>query len=240
MTLVDWTSYAQCYDFMCRHNPAYGDLLAMFESIVRTWSLTAGDRAFDLGGGTGNFSVRLAKAHPDCEVCQIDSDSEMNAVAAAKAQADGLRNWSAQNTDLSAWHVPIGSAAAVVAVHVLYVTNDPIGLIRRVSQALCPDGFGFFCDIGRVINCRDWTRYLFQSLKSQHGVVEACRIMWHGRHVAAVNRQIARSQRAGRFWRHSLDEFVRELASCGLDIVDSGTCYRGYSDFAVCRKRAVG
>lgn len=87
---VDWTAYAQRYDLMASHNPAYQAILAQLHTVSRTWPLSSGDVVVDLGAGTGNFSYLLAEQLRMCRVLHIDVDRGMNQAARQKTMVKGL------------------------------------------------------------------------------------------------------------------------------------------------------
>src|SRR5579864_8192580 len=81
---IDWTAFSRVYDLMAENNPAYQEILTLCLETVKRWNLRPGSKILDLGGGTGNFSVAIARACPQCQIVQADSSAEMNMQAAQK------------------------------------------------------------------------------------------------------------------------------------------------------------
>src|ERR1700689_3195308 len=72
---IDWTAYAQVYDLMAENNPAYQEILLRCLETIAHWNLPPGSRIIDLGAGTGNFSVRIAQALPQCRILHVDANT---------------------------------------------------------------------------------------------------------------------------------------------------------------------
>ena len=233
---VDWQAYAQVYDLMAEHNPAYQELLQLFVARARCWRPAPGAALVDLGAGTGNFSLELARLHPGCRVIHVDSNGEMSRVARRKAEARCLGNVQFEIRAVSALSFPPKSLQAVVCVHALYVFPAPFDLIRNVFGWLKPGGLFFACDPGRPMDVRDWSKYLLGESYRRQGWRKTVTLFWRTRAVAKQNRRIAAAQQTGRCWLHSLAEFQGAFQSAGFTIEHAQTVYRGCSDLVVCRK----
>jgi len=235
-TQTDWQAYATVYDLIAEHNPAYQELLVRFRREIRDWPLSQGDLVVDLGAGTGNFSLALAEAFPRCRVVHIDGNEGMNAIAAAKAAARGLANVDIRTQDVAAARFAPGSVAAVTAIHALYAFPSPEAVVGRMVDWLAPDGRLFACDPGRVIDTREWTRYIFKETIRRRGLWPAVRLYVRAAAGARQNRRIARQQAGGDYWLHGLDDFRRTFEDAGLDVQRAFVTYRGCSDVVVGRK----
>src|SRR5690242_19115334 len=55
------------------------------EQLIRQARIRSGERALDLGCGTGMLTLRLKQVHPDAEVVGLDADSRALRIAEAKA-----------------------------------------------------------------------------------------------------------------------------------------------------------
>jgi ubiquinone/menaquinone biosynthesis C-methylase UbiE len=232
---VDWSSYAQVYDLMSDNNPAYGAILADFEQVIERWDVAPGDRLVDLGAGTGNFSLRLARRFTQAEVLHLDSNSGMNTRALFKAETEGGRI-SVLEADADRATFAAGSLGAVVSVHSLYTLADPRGVIRRMFEWLRPGGHVFACDLGRRMDVLGWSAFLARAMVCRRGVLQTARTFVKGRAVASQNRAIRKMQDAGHYWLHSGDEFVAAFVAAGFRVERSSSCYRGCSDLVVATK----
>lgn len=233
---VDWRSYAAVYDDMAAINPAYAEQVARYRAFLATCELRAGALLVDLGAGTGNFSLEAAALWPGCRVRHVDADEGMNARAAAKRDERGLVNLEIVAADADAYDMQDGTADLVTAVHALYAFRDPEDVVRRIARWLRPGGTVYACDPGRVIDVRDWARYLFRASLLERGPWHTVRVFYRAREVARQNRRIARAQTGGTYWLHDLASFRATFESAGLVVQDTWLAYRGISDGLVAIK----
>jgi ubiquinone/menaquinone biosynthesis C-methylase UbiE len=234
---VNWAHYAAAYDLMARHNPAYQELIQHCVSTVAGWTLQAGDTLADIGGGTGNFSLALARALPSVSMLHVDSDEAMVRVARAKAQDAAVTNWRSVRVNLEEdeWNLP--ALAGIVTVHSLYVLKNPQGAIEKLCARLRPGGYIYACDFGRVMNVSDWGRYLVTTSIRTRGVWKTTKLFFQLGEVRRQNKRIAACQRAGVYWTHELGEFTQCFERQGLKVLAAKNClYRGYDDLVIGQK----
>lgn len=237
---VDWSSYAEAYDLMAVNNPAYQELLEEFRQTIAQWRLEPHSTLAELGAGTGNFSIELACAFPDCVVVHLDADPGMNRIAASKASMQNLQNMRFLSEDIQEVQFQAESLAALVMVHALYTFPNPREVISKTFQWLAPGGYLFVCDVGGVAQVSDWTRYLFRESYRHQGLWRTVQFFYKGRVVAQQNRRIARAQKAGLYWTHTLAEFRAAFEAIGFEITIGQKTYRNTSDLIVARKPIVG
>jgi ubiquinone/menaquinone biosynthesis C-methylase UbiE len=231
MTNVNWSSYAEVYDLMSESNPAYQDVVKLVERRASQWILTPDATVAELGAGTGNISLMLARRFRSQRVLHVDSDDVMSTRAQYKADEQGLSNIRYLKQDADTAFFQPESLNAVVLVHALYTFQNPNALIKRCHTWLKPGGILFVCDIGKVLNVTDWASYLFFSMTRNYGLVECLRRFYMGRAIASQNRRISRAQRDGVYWTHTLQELRACVSDAGFVISANGVCYRGYSDW---------
>lgn len=237
---VDWRSYASVYDEMAAINPAYAELVARYRGVLAACALEPDDLIVDLGAGTGNFSLEAAALWPGCRVLHVDADEGMNARAASKREARGLANLEIVAEDADAFGLEDGTASLVTAVHALYAFRDPEAVVRRMHGWLRPGGTVFACDPGRVIDVRDWARYLFRASLLDRGLWHTARTFYRAREVARQNRRIASAQAGGTYWLHDLTGFRRTFEDAGFVVHDAWVAYRGCSDVLIASKPIAG
>jgi ubiquinone/menaquinone biosynthesis C-methylase UbiE len=238
MKPVDWTAYAREYDRMSEHNPAYHELLAHCQKTIAGWPMQTGDMLADIGAGTGNFSVALARVLPDVQVIHTDFNDEMLAIARCKA--DGLANWQAIALDVRQDDWPLPALAGIVSVHALYAFPNPRRVIGKMAAQLRPGGFIYACDVGRVLNIRDWTWYLVKESMRAHGLPATLGLFCRGQEIRRQNQAVVRGQKHGTYWTHNLTEFRAMFEAAGIEVLSAtDAVYRGYDDLIVGRKPEV-
>lgn len=233
---VNWSKYAQAYDLMASHNPAYQEIRQRAVIAFKKHKFTGGDLIVDIGGGTGNFSIDLANEMTECEILHLEPDCGMSTIASRKAEERGLRNWTLKLDSAENWLQTSPQFAGAISVHSLYTMKDPVEVIQRVSDKLKPGGIWFICDLGRELKIFDWALFLWNVNVQIHGVVKTIKLFSKGYPVLAANRSISRKQRKRGYWCHESAEFFDLLKRVGLTIKEQGNAYRGYSDVAICIK----
>lgn len=239
MKQVNWSAYAREYDIIPSINPAYRELVAHCVATVAGWPLQPGDVVADIGGGTGNFSIALARALPAVTILHTDFNEEMLAIARRKATESEIKNWHAAKLDVQQekWSTP--PLAGIVTVHCLYSFPNPQRVIQKMCGALQHGGFLYACDLGRVMNIRDWTIYLLKESFRVHGLKATLSLFLQAQELRRQNQAVARGQKRGVYWTHSLAEFKAKFEAAGIQVLSaSDSLYRGYDDLVVGRKAA--
>lgn len=236
--LMDWARYAQYYDLMCSLNPAYLDNIELLRNVMRRYPVPEGARICDIGAGTGNYIKAISQSNKEYCFQYIDPSEDMLKIARQKLSSiKGLRVdfqlGSAENCDL-----PIARFDLILCINSLYAMNDPICALRRIREALSPDGYAFVLDFGRVQNTLDWSAFLlFESMKAGR-LREYFRSLWVGREVLRQNHLTRVGQLSGNYWLHSTKEFGAILEKSGFNVRELGSCYRSYCDYAVINRAA--
>jgi SAM-dependent methyltransferase len=101
--------------------------------------LAAGARAADVACGTGHSLVVLGRAFPASEFVGYDIDADAMERARAEAEDAGLGNVRFEVADAARLNVrePFD---AVIVFNAIHDQVDPAGVLRRISEALAPDG----------------------------------------------------------------------------------------------------
>jgi len=233
---IDWAAYADAYDLMADNNPAYQDLRDRFIATTQPLPFRNGGMLAEFGAGTGNFSVVLARHHPQCTVVHVDSDDAMVRAAARKARAAQLPNMQFMRKDVEEIEFTGGLLDFAAAIHCMYAFPDPAGFVGNLFRWMRSGGVVFACDPGRVINVADWSAYLFAERRKRAGLTGALSLFWKGRAALTQNRSIRCAQQRGDYWTHNHEAFREVFTSAGFRILRSETVYRGCSDLIVCEK----
>jgi SAM-dependent methyltransferase len=233
---MNWSQYARVYDLMAESNPAYQQMVDDFCSALKVWKIPRDGLILDLGAGTGNFSLAVARHYPQCRIIHLDQDASMIARAREKANLLGLVNVDFVEGDIGsdAWgHRPV---QLLLSVHCLYACGCHVRALERACSMLAPAGIAYLIDVGRCMDVHDWSKYLFKHLCRAEGFFRAVSTFARGIPVARANRAIWRRQKAGAYWTHTTAEFAEQLNASGFTILKLDTCYRGYSDRAICKR----
>jgi len=233
--LVDWHSYAGCYDLLCDMNPAYAELISHFAHFIeKRVSPTA--RILDVGAGTGNFILSGAQIATNAQWTHLDADDAMNGIASRKyASAHLAVQVIQQQGEHSAF--ASGSFDLVISINAMYAMPNPQRILRNIARWLVPGGLLYLVDLGRIQNTFDWTQFLVRENAKRLGLLRTLSVLLNeGRVISSQNRRIAKLQRAGRYWKHSQVELGLALKQCGFVVEQIEACYRGYSDRAIARR----
>lgn len=236
---VDWSTYARQYDLMADNNPAYQEILAHCLDTFAASNFEPGAVIADFGAGTGNFSIALARKLTQAVVLHVESSPEMIRVAEEKAMHAGIKNWSVWQLDLEGadWGLP--ELAGAVTVHALYSLSEPEIAIRKIIQSVAHGGVIYACDLGRVLNLRDWSKYLLSCAVKKHGIARAIRLFMQSGIIRNQNKKIAKNQRGNQYWTHTLAGFRDVFEREGVNIsYASDRFYRGYDDLIIGNKSA--
>jgi ubiquinone/menaquinone biosynthesis C-methylase UbiE len=233
---VNWRGFAEYFDLCAENNPSFQELRSSLLEQLGGLVLPPGP-ILDVGAGTGNFSIPLARMFPDRQIIHLDPEPGMNERAREKARQAGITNLSVREHDCHALELEPGSVAAIVTVHALYACPDPHAVIARVRPWLHPDGYLVACDLGRRHSSWDWGWYFFRHYWRRHGLVPALRFMARIRGFKQHTDQIGKSQRSGKYWTHTLEQFVQAFDEAGFSVVERRRVYRGYSNLALCQAR---
>jgi ubiquinone/menaquinone biosynthesis C-methylase UbiE len=119
--------------------------------VERALSASASPRILDLGCGTGEMALAIARVSPAVKLIGVDGDSDVLERAAAKAQAEGIE---LELHEALADHVPLPDANVDCVVSTLMfhhlVPSAKRAALAEVRRVLVPGGRLLVCDIGRA------------------------------------------------------------------------------------------
>ena len=233
---VEWAEYAEAYDVMCEANPAYQANLSLFRAWVARLKLPPNAQICDVGAGTGNYVVELARTFPHAVIYHIDSDPVMNRTASRKYRTHGLTNVSFDTHSAAEAAILDASLDLVICVNALYTFPNPEQTIAKFHRWLKPGGYIFLIDLGRPMNVGDWARFILASSVRNSGILNTLIAFAKGRKAIGQNRRIRHEQDCGRYWVHSTQRFGSVLSKAGFSIAHLGTCYRDVCDLAICQR----
>lgn len=233
---VEWDKYARAYDQMAAVNPAYYENLRRFSKEIQNWHIKPGEILLDLGAGTGNYSILMAKRFPRSQVWHVDRNARMNAHAREKACKEKIGNLQIIEEDVRRLEFEQNKFKAIVCINALYAFPEPSLRIQQMYAWLQPNGYLLADDVGRTMNVRDWFVFIFKDLCRKVGLGRALLFVCRNRQVIIANRRIGMAQKKGAYWTHNLDEFSAQFLTAGFHVHKTFVGYRGYSDGVICRK----
>lgn len=233
---VNWNTYAQTYDMLLAYNPFYQQLHEEVMEQVKKWDIQTGDLVADIGAGTGNYSLAIARRFPTANILHIDRDEGMNAVTAEKKEQEQLYNHHILSKGIDEVGLEEGSLRALISIHALYAFPNPTKVLRDMYDWLEPGGNAVLVDAGRIVNVLDWQLALSMRLIRRYGLRKTLEIFREGKEVSRQNAYIRSMQKNGTFWTHSHEEFCQAVQHAGFEVEYSQTCFRGISDLVVARK----
>jgi len=113
------------------------DLEPVSEIVVQRATVRAGERALDLGCGTGNASVQLARA--GAVVTAVDPSTRLLDVTRERVSAAGL-NVDIRLGEAAAIPLDDDSADLIVSVFAAIFAPDPAAAMADMSRVLAPGG----------------------------------------------------------------------------------------------------
>jgi 2-polyprenyl-3-methyl-5-hydroxy-6-metoxy-1,4-benzoquinol methylase len=100
--------------------------------------LTPNDRVLELGCGTGTTALKLASSAR--EILATDYSTEMLAIAASKAHAEGVTNVSFRRCTLDDPALDQESFDVVMAMNLFHLLDDIPGRFARIRELVRPGG----------------------------------------------------------------------------------------------------
>ena len=230
---VNWTRYADAYDLLLDHNPAYQALIEDLQDFLEKADLPDVPEVLDAGGGTGNFSEALLRHRPDAVLCLAEPDPGMRAKAQHKLASFGRARLAAvpfeDFDDDTAFDL-------IICTHALYAMPSPEDRLKQMYDLVKPGGWLFLIDFGRQMNVWDWRLYMMRHLIRKVGLRQAMQIAKEGKEIAVQNTLVAERQKAGDYWLHTPGELESSLTAVGWTVHDRRVVYRGYSTLAICKR----
>ncbi|MEQ1780595.1 MAG: methyltransferase domain-containing protein [Hyphomonadaceae bacterium] len=108
--------------------------------MVGRLGLTVGEQVLEIGPGPGWFSPEIASAITPGRLVLFDIQAEMLALAAARLEQAGHRNFACIEGDAIALPFEDGQFDAVLVVTVLGEISDPARALREIARVLRPRG----------------------------------------------------------------------------------------------------
>ena len=130
-----------------------GNANSITDRLIKDSGIVEGNRVLDVGCGSGEVSLLLAKVvGPKGEVVGIDCNEKALDVARNRAKDEHISNVSFLSADISNPLTEIGIYDAVVARRVLMYVPDPHNVLRNISGVLKNNGIVAFQEIDSTLS----------------------------------------------------------------------------------------
>ena len=236
---VSWKTYAQKYDMLLSFNPFYQEVHRKVMQSVCKWEIDENDSIADVGAGTGNYSLDIARQFPQANILHIDNDQGMNEVTMKKRSESNITNHRILDKGIHDVQLESGSLKALVSIHAIYTFPKPEKALNKMYDWLEPGGYAVLVNAGRVVRVLDWQIAIAWYLLRNYGFKKTWQIMKEGKEVSKQNAYIRDMQIRGEFWTHTHEEFCEAIQNVGFEILESSITFRGASDFVVVRKKSI-
>ena len=233
-TIVDWHAYAQKYDMLLSYNPFYQELHQEVLGKMEEWNVEAGGTIVDLGAGTGNYSVEMARLFPSARILHIDNNSGMNDIASGKAS--GLQNFQIIEQSIEGVDFMKNSLQGLICINAIYTFPNPKQVLQNIYDWLEPGARAIIVDPGRVMSVLSWKIAIGWHLIKNYGIRKTLEILRESRSVGKQNEYIRDQQKNGNYWTHTHAGFCDAIRQTGFQIESSGIVFKGYCDLVMVRK----
>ena len=199
------------------------------------WDIPDGATLADIGAGTGNYSLAMARVFLQATVLHFDNDDGMNTVTAAKRPVS-MTNHHIYRQSVDEIRLEEESLDGLISIHALYTFPEPEAVLQKMYQWLKPGTSAILVNPGRNMNVLSWQMAIGWRLFRQYGLRGTLEIMRAGKEVSRQNANIRNMQRRGLLWTPAHREFCTALRAAGFEIREAKKTYRGDSNLAVIRK----
>ena len=184
----------------------------------------------DIGGGTGNFSKYIQDAFPKANITLLEPNDKMRAIAIDKLDTARSRFSDIPFQDYESQE----KYEVILCVHALYLMPQSKQLIPKFKASMHADSRLLICDVGQEIKVKDWMLYLFKENFKQHGLWQTLKLFRLSAEIQSANKEIQAKQQHGDLWRHDLAT-LKTWFSAEYEVLAGHTCYRGCSNFLICK-----
>lgn len=152
-------------DFSQAHEQLLSHLRTLWPDLTPTC-------AIDLGTGTGDIAMRLARAYPDCHITAVDAGSVMLQQAARVLAQAGL----AQRISLVQRHLPDVSGLPrfplLVSNSLLHHLPDPMILWHTLPRLACPGAVAVIMDLRRPRSMEELEQLVMRHAAGDHPLLQ--------------------------------------------------------------------
>lgn len=120
-----------------RYEETAAALEPIAQIVAERVGVVRGERALDLGCGTGNAALALARA--GANVIAVDPSARLIDVALARAAEEGL-SIDAHLGEAAAIPLPDDSVDVIVSVFAVIFAPEPVAAMAEMARVLAPDG----------------------------------------------------------------------------------------------------
>lgn len=249
---VDWNKYAVQYDAITTSgiNPAYVELVDKVNNYFSNIDIPDESLILDLGGGTGNFSIPLAKQYQNSSFVILDNSETMLEQAENKIKQHGLTNIETRLNDCEKleqiadeYQRPINHTIMIHALYAMRTKDDPEKpkrVLDNLSNTMYePDSTLFISDINRPLKTGSWIAYaVWNGLKTFKSINKTLKYFMEHDEAKRANRFIDQMQQEGHFLLCELDQLEEMVKEAGFSKIyeKSDQYYRGRDNLIIAGK----
>lgn len=224
---------------MIRFKPSYHELMAHVASTVSNHFKKADASPIigDFGAGTGELSIRLAKALPEAEIHALEVNEGFH--ARMQDKVSGIANIQPQLANVEDTLFVDEYLDAACMIHVLNLTKKAKQgvALERIAKQLKTGGLLVIADIGRVIDIKKHGLEILKCAWKEQGFSGLISVYLNNRESSRQNKEFVRFQKSPDYPSHNLKAFCDLIESKGFEILESrDDFYLGADDFVVAKK----
>ena len=250
---VNWSSYAKQYDAVTMDlKPEYQEIINMpLNGKHAELKFPDYQLCCDLGAGTGNLSIRLAKKHPQMKVAHVDFNKDFMSIARDKAEKDGITNVDFHTADaeqVKEIQEQYGKPFDVIfMIHAFYAMRSkedpgkPIRVLNAIHKSLRKGGYLWITDVEREMNLAYLIYLGLKTVVKKYGFREALDFFKRMDQAKHQNANALRKHRDGTYITQTIAGLIGMLSKAGFKekniVYKSGfNYYHGCDNIVVIRK----
>ncbi|MCA9496244.1 MAG: class I SAM-dependent methyltransferase [Nanoarchaeota archaeon] len=241
---INWHTYAKEYDILCHNNPEYLNLISVIKNQLKKIINGTNQTIVELGSGTGNFSIEIAKQTPhNNKIISLEYTKEFLQLQKEKIKKSKLKTKiNLIQSDIRNMPFSNNSLDVVLMVHVLnfFKKDERDKILADIYSKIKPNKYFIIADIGREINVGKWALKLYGNILKNKGLKALIDFHKNTAEVRKQNSNANKRQKNGTSYLHNLNEFEEYISSFGFKIIHSqDNLYGGIDDLIIAQKPQI-
>lgn len=242
MAQIDLNRYAQEYDLMCGFNPEYQILIERIERDLKKLNLKKNSIIGDLGSGTGNLSLKIARFDSNkYKVISVDNNEEFLKLQNQKIQNSKLKNVKILKGDVTHKNLfkpETLNVALIIHCLNLIPKNKREEVLKNVYSFIKPGGYFIIADIRENINVDSWLdKIIVPYVEKIEGEEYVKKFLKDIDYAVEFNRKVSKLQTKGKIHTPSLIKLCELLKKQGFEIYHkSDKLYNNCDNYIIAKK----